>query len=201
MKNPFRIGKRIYLRPLEPEDATALLPWANDDEVTRFLLLWRPQTLADERAFIERARTHETNVTLAIALRRDDRLIGSAGFHVINLKDRTATFGIMIGDKREWGRGYGTEATQMMVDYGFDTLNLNRIDLRVTEYNPRGIGAYEKVGFIREGVLRSDTYREGRYWNTILMSILRDEWEARRRTPPREGPKTARSKRRPPKRS
>ena len=60
--------------------------------------------------------------------------------------------------------------------YAFRTLNLNRIWLHVFEFNERALRAYEKVGFVREGVLRQDVFREGRYWNTVVMGILRDEW-------------------------
>jgi RimJ/RimL family protein N-acetyltransferase len=179
MKNPFLIGARVYLRPLEPDDAATLQPWMNDGEVTRHLLMYRPHSLSDEKAFIERTRSAERELVLAIALRRGDRLIGTTGIHSIHPKDRSAVFGIVIGDKREWGKGYGTEATALMVRHAFDTLNLNRVSLHVLEYNARGIRAYEKVGFRREGLFRKDTFREGRFWNTIAMGILREEWEPR----------------------
>ena len=68
-----------------------------------------------------------------------------------------------------------------MTGYAFETLNLNRVWLHVYEYNERGIRAYEKVGFKREGVLRQDRYHAGRYWDTITMAILREEWETRKR--------------------
>lgn len=182
MKNPFRIGPRVYLRPLEPEDAAAFQPWANDPEVTRQVLISRPMTLADETAFVERMRTSDRDVGLAIVLRRGDRLIGATSLHPSPGPgyNRSAMFGILIGEKGEWGRGYGTEATGLIVDHGFDTMNLNRIWLHVVEYNARGIRAYEKVGFQKEGVLRQDTYRDGRYWDTFVMAILREEWSARR---------------------
>ena len=67
-------------------------------------------------------------------------------------------------------------ADLLIVAYGFETLNLNRISLRVYEYNPRGIKAYEKAGFKQEGVLRQDVYRLGKYWDTIVMAVLREEW-------------------------
>ncbi len=89
---------------------------------------------------------------------------------------RRASFGILIGDKAAWGKGYGSEATRLMLRHAFETLNLNRVWLHVYEYNQRGIRAYEKVGFRREGVLRQDTFRDGRYWDTIAMAVLREEW-------------------------
>jgi RimJ/RimL family protein N-acetyltransferase len=184
MKNPFLIGSRVYLRPLESEDAASLQPWVNDEEVARTVAFHRPLTLADERAFVERTRSADHEIVLAIALQRGDRMIGDVGLHAIHSKDRSAVLGIMIGDKKEWGKGYGTEATALMVRYAFETMNLNRVSLHVFEFNVRGIRAYEKVGFRQEAIFRQAVFREGRYWNTIGMAILRDEWSRGRENGP-----------------
>jgi RimJ/RimL family protein N-acetyltransferase len=184
MKNPFLIGTHLYLRPLEREDAPLLAPWVNDPEVTRTLLIHRPVSLQAEVAFIDRVSQSEQDVVLGMVLKDGDRLIGAAGLDQVDVKNRHARFGMLIGDKGEWGKGYGTEATGLLVGFAFQTLNLNRVWLHVYEYNERGLRAYAKVGFRREGVLRQDTYREGRYWDTVVMGILRAEWEAGRRGPP-----------------
>jgi RimJ/RimL family protein N-acetyltransferase len=161
---------------LEREDAPVLAPWINDPEVTRTLAAWRPYTVGMEIEFIEHATKSEQDLVLGIALRADDRLIGITGLHRIDSRSRQASFGISIGEKREWGQGYGTEATRMMVRLAFDTLNLNRVWLHVHETNARGLGAYERAGFRREGVLRQSAYREGRYLDTFVMAVLREEW-------------------------
>jgi RimJ/RimL family protein N-acetyltransferase len=181
MKNPFLIGSKVYLRPLEREDAAVFVPWVNDPEVTRTLLLSRPMNLRAEEQFIERLYQDEEQVILGIVRRDEDRLIGSAGLHHIRHKDRHTGFGIVIGDKESWDKGYGSEATALLVRHAFDTLNLNRVWLHVFEENTRAIRTYEKVGFRREGVLRQDHYRDGRYGNTLVMGLLREEWEAARR--------------------
>ena len=177
MKNPFLIGERIYLRPLERDDAPIFVPWVNDQEITRNLILYRPMNRDQEEEFIARASKEQGGMVLGIALRKDDRLIGNTGFHALHLKDRHAGFGILIGDKTEWDRGYGTEATALMARYGFETLNLNRIWLHVYEHNSRGRRAYEKVGYQVEGTLRKHSYRDGRYWDVIVMGLLREEWD------------------------
>src|SRR5262249_47639304 len=119
-----------------------------------------------------------------IAVRATDALVGVTGLHQTDLRNRHASFGIVIGEKEAWGRGYGTEATALLVRHAFETLNLNRVWLHVFEDNERGIRAYEKVGFQKEGRLRQDTFREGRYWDTFVMGILREEWQASRRQAP-----------------
>lgn len=184
MKNPFLIGTKVYLRPLEREDAPLFVPWVNDTEVTRTLeTLYRPINLQTEVDFIERMYKSEHDVVFGIAVRETDALIGVTGLHQIDCKNRRAVFGIVIGEKSEWGKGYGTEATALITGYAFETLNLNRVSLRVYEDNKRGIRAYERVGFKKEGILRQDIYREGRYWDTITMAILREEWEALKQQP------------------
>jgi len=178
--NPFRIGTTVYLRPLDRSDAACCETWINDPAVTRTLLAHRPMNLAMEEQWIAGLYGNEHEVVLGIALTAGDTLIGATGLHQIDFKNRHAQFGIMIGAKGEWGKGYATEATSLIVGYGFDTLNLNRIWLHVYETNAAGIRAYEKVGFRKEGVLRQESYRDGRYHDTLLMGILREEWAARR---------------------
>jgi [ribosomal protein S5]-alanine N-acetyltransferase len=176
MINPFLVGDKVYLRPLERGDAPVIVSWLNDYDVTRFLRAYRPMTLRAEEEFIDRAGQSD-NLSLGIALRNGDRLIGGTGLHEFDQRCRRASFGIFIGPREEWGKGYGTEVTRLMVAHAFETLNLNRLALQVYEYNARGIRAYEKVGFRREGVLRQDMFRDGRYWDTIVMGILREDWK------------------------
>jgi RimJ/RimL family protein N-acetyltransferase len=83
----------------------------------------------------------------------------------------------LIGDKGHWRKGYATEATQLMVNHAFDTLNLNRVQLDVFSFNKRAIQVYERVGFVCEGTLRQTQYNNGAYHDDIVMSVLRDEWK------------------------
>jgi RimJ/RimL family protein N-acetyltransferase len=177
MHNPFLIGDKVYLRPLEKADAVRCVPWANDPAVTRTLKLFRPLNLQAEEQFIDRTTQSEHSLVLAIAIQATDQHIGNVGFESIDFRTRATAFGIMIGEKTEWGKGYGTEATRLLIQHGFHTLNLNRIWLHVYEYNAAAIHIYQKLGFQREGTLRQDTYRDGRYWDTIVMGLLRPEWE------------------------
>jgi RimJ/RimL family protein N-acetyltransferase len=88
-------------------------------------------------------------------------------------------FGIFIGDKSFWNSGCGTEATRLTRKHGFETLNLNRIYLYVFETNLGAVRVYEKAGLVHEGKLRQSIYRNGRYIDAFLMSILRSEWDAK----------------------
>lgn len=178
MRNPFLMGTKVYLRPLERADAPRIVPWLNDPEVTRTLAIYRPLNLQSEEEFIAKLYQDEHRLVLGIALQQADQLIGASGLEDIDFKNRHAVFGIFIGEKAEWGKGYGAEATRLMLQHAFETLNLNRVRLQVYETNARGRRLYEKIGFTQEGVLRQERYAQGRYWNAFLLAMLREEWEA-----------------------
>ncbi len=177
MTNPFLIGPSVYLRPLEKSDAAMAIAWLNHPDIRRSVASYRPLNLTTEEEFITRISQSDRDMAFVIVRREDEQPIGLTGFHQIDAKNRHAAFGITIGEVDQWDKGHGTEATRLMVEYAFLSLNLNRVWLHVYEDNPRGIRAYEKVGFKKEGVLRQDNFRDGRYWDTIVMAILRDEWQ------------------------
>jgi [ribosomal protein S5]-alanine N-acetyltransferase len=180
MKNPYLIGSQVYLRAVEMSDGPVIVPWLNDPAVSRTLLHRRALNLRAEEEFLERVAASEHDLVLGIALKADDRLIGATGFHQIDFRNRHACFGITIGIPEAWGKGYGTEATRLMVNHAFETMNLNRVWLQVFEYNLRALRTYEKIGFKKEGTLRQENFREGRYWDTHVMGLLRQEWDAER---------------------
>ena len=173
MKHAFLAGDHVYLRALERGDAATILPWINDRQVIGNLTIFRPMSLAAEEAFIDAVNRSDTDIVFGVCDRASDRLMGVAGLQRIDQKNRHAMFGIFIGEARNRGRGLGTETTALIVAYAFDTLNLNRVWLHVYQDNKAGIRAYEKAGFKREGLLRQDHFRKGRYGNTVAMGVVR----------------------------
>jgi RimJ/RimL family protein N-acetyltransferase len=157
--------------------------WTDDPEVTRYLSRGTfPSSLEQmERDYDRHAGSH-TEVELAIVDAAKHAHIGVTGLHAINWVARSAEFRILIGDKRCWGQGMGAEATQLIVAYGFERLNLNRVWLGVNQDNTRAVRAYERTGFRVEGVLRQEIYRDGRYSDAVRMSLLRGEYEQVRAT-------------------
>jgi RimJ/RimL family protein N-acetyltransferase len=173
-------GEHIRLRAIEREDIQRFFVWLNDPEVIAGLTVSLPMASWDETRWFENlANRPAEERPLAIEARTSEgdwRHIGSIGLEGIESMNRSASFGIFIGEKSLWNQGYGTEATRLMLKHGFETLNLNRIFLYVYETNPRAIRAYEKVGFAKEGLLREARYINGVYINVLLMSVLRSEW-------------------------
>ncbi|HEX5578854.1 MAG TPA: GNAT family protein, partial [Candidatus Limnocylindria bacterium] len=106
------------------------------------------------------------------------RLIGNAALEHIDWRNRRAESGTLIGEKDEWGKGYGTDALNAICDFGFGQLRLQRIELDVYANNRRAQRSYEKAGFHREGTLRHGHFADGRFLDVERMALLRDEWLA-----------------------
>ena len=178
MKIPFLAGSRVHLRSLERGDFPAMADWLNDDEVTRLLFmgLW-PSNVELLAAQWERDRQSPEEVTFAVCDARTGTFVGTTGLYRIQWVMRTAEFRIFLGDKTVWNRGIGTECAALMAGYGFEKLNLNKVWLGVNCENLGGVRAYEKAGFVHEGILRQEQYRNFRYYDAIRMSMLRCEYE------------------------
>ena len=119
---------------------------------------------------------YEHPLTIEIQQADQWRAIGNCGYNNIDWRCNAAELGIFIGDKSCWNKGYGTQAMRMLLHFGFNTLNLNRIALDVYETNLRAVRSYEKAGFVHEGRKRQGMYKDGRYIDILQMSVLRDEW-------------------------
>ena len=204
MSHPFLIGPRIQLRAMEETDAEAFLPWVNAPEMRAFLLVRFPRSLKSEREWIA-AMTAEkeppANIAWAIELVSDNRLIGAIGMHRIEWPRRRAMTGIFLFPESMRGKGYGTEAKNLVIDYAFAELGLRSLWTTVFEHNQASIHAIEKQGYRRGGVMRKTILVNGVWRDEIYYDLLREEWEAMRGIEPGEAagapPKTkaARTKR------
>jgi RimJ/RimL family protein N-acetyltransferase len=181
-------GERIYLRPAERSDVPTFVRWFTDADVLRNLAMRSPMSQAGEEQWFDRmlAAQGTTDYHFVICLRVDGRPIGTVGLHGIDHLNGSAEFGIAIGERAEWGKGYGTEATLAICDFGFGELRLERIGLSVYAGNERGRRTYEKVGFVHEGTLRRAHFARSEHHDVHVMSLLRDEWLARARRRSRE---------------
>lgn len=172
-------SNRLRLRSAEKTDLPRFVAWLNDPEVRRHLLINLPLSMTqEERWYDSMSQRQPAEQVLVIEVREGEDWppIGTISFHQIDWVNRSTEVGILIGEKAYWNQGYGRDAMRLMLRHGFSTLNLNRIYLHVFEDNLRGIRAYERAGFIQEGRLRQDVFREGRYWDVLIMSVLREEW-------------------------
>lgn len=175
---PIIRGQQVYLRPAEREDLPTFVRWFSDAEVLHNLAMFAPMSHASEAAWYEAmlAENGRSRYHFVICLRANHRPIGTIGLEEINHVDGRAEFGIAIGERDEWGKGYGTDATRAICDFGFGQLRLERISLFVYAGNDRGRRAYEKAGFVHEGTLRRAHYDRGEHHDVHVMGLLRSEW-------------------------
>jgi RimJ/RimL family protein N-acetyltransferase len=172
-------GEKVKLTPLEREHIELFLKWFNDPEITQYLLMYRPLTRDMEEEWFKGLKNREDFIIFSIVVPEENergKLIGNCGI-TIDWKNRVGICGITIGEKDFHGKGYGTEAMKLLVEYGFKTLNLNRMQLETYEFNTRALKSYQKVGFIEEGLRRKAIYINGSYHDCIMLGLLRSEWE------------------------
>jgi RimJ/RimL family protein N-acetyltransferase len=166
----------VLLRKLEPEDAPNLYRYRNDPDVTRCLGGFSSgYSLQGIKEWIERRGDNSGDLVWAIADPESNTCLGHAGLYQVDHRVRSSEFGILIGDSSRWGKGIGREVTSAILIYGFDELNMNRMDLSVLASTARAIRLYQSLGFVEEGVKREAQYRAGQYLDVVLMSILRSE--------------------------
>jgi len=170
-------GRLVTLRRHVPENLAAFRRWYADPEIARLAryqqTAMRPEEI--ERFFAARAVGPDA-MSMAVHERSTDRLIGTCAFSQLDGDNGSALYHITVGEQDAWGRGYGTEATQLMVDHAFGSLGLHRIALFVFEFNERAIRAYRRCGFVVEGRSRESVWRDGRWWDELAMSILDSDW-------------------------
>ena len=176
IKNPFLIGEKIYLRAAEAGDETIIATSENNPDARGSLYYALPSSLDTQLTRIKQKSLDHSTIFFTICTVEPDEPIGCTSFVRIDWVGRMATFYIAIAEKKNWSMGYGKEATRLMVDYAFATLNMNRIQLHVSVENERAISVYEKIGFIEEGRLRQAMYFDNHYIDFLLMGIIKEDW-------------------------
>ncbi len=174
-------GTQVVLRRHTRDNLSDFLRWYQDPEVARLTRYqdgpMRPDEI--ERFFTMRAMGPDS-LAMGIHVRPTGRIIGSCAFSQLDADNGSVLFHITIGEHDSWGRGYGSEATSLMVDHAFSSLGLHRVALSVFAFNERAIRAYQRVGFTIEGKAREAIWRDGAWWDELHMSILEPEWRAAR---------------------
>src|SRR5579859_3247255 len=174
-------GQLVRMAAKQPEDAKAFARWSEDPEYLR-LLNFDPAMPRSPESFEDKKGEdrHDNGRSFEFTFRTlaEDKLIGFGGLNVAWNNQSTWVY-IGIGEPNYRGKGYGSDAMQLLVNYAFRELGLYRVGLGVFGYNTRAIRVYEKLGFVYEGAQREALYREGQRYDTLSMSMLRPEWEAR----------------------
>jgi len=174
-------GKLVLLRPVQKSDITYFLKWFNDPEIIQYQGMYLPMTEMAEQKYIEDLGTSRDRIDALFVIEATasakSKPIGDIGLHRIHPKDHNATLGITIGDKEYWSKGFGTEAAQLIIKYGFEQLNLHRISSSVFSFNEHSIKMHQKIGFSLEGRRREVFFKNGDYCDEVMFGLLREDWK------------------------
>lgn len=178
------VGKNIRLREFRKEDVELISNLGKEEEVQINLTTKVPAPMplgVDQRWYEEYIKEYNEDFTQFVIEKLDRTVIGKCGTGGVDWKNACTTVWIFIGNPENRGKGYGTEALSLLVDFIFQEMNMNRIQLLVFDFNKRAIGSYEKVGFVLEGIYKQELFRLGQYQNVYQMSILKREYDLRQR--------------------
>jgi RimJ/RimL family protein N-acetyltransferase len=169
-------GEHVILRAFEREDAERCYHWMNDPNIVRTLKARYPMAFSTELEWLERAMHSTPNERHFAIERRDDRThIGNASIHDIDWISRAGWFGLFIGEPTAWNRGFGADAISTLVRFAFEEMNLVKLRINVFDYNERAKHVLEELGFVQEGKLVRDFYREGAWHDLVIYSVFREK--------------------------
>jgi RimJ/RimL family protein N-acetyltransferase len=166
-------GKDIFLSAVDAGDLETLAKWINDRETVHHNTYYRPVSSFQQDKWFESIMNSDDTHLFAIRKNTDNKLIGTCQICGINFIDRNAELRIRIGEESERGKSYGTQASQLLLDFAFTDLNLTRIYLFVFADNEPAIRSYEKLNFVKEGTLKKHAYINGKYVDVIVMGLIR----------------------------
>jgi UDP-4-amino-4,6-dideoxy-N-acetyl-beta-L-altrosamine N-acetyltransferase len=168
-------SNNITLRPLKFSDWEKTIKWRNDYEIKQ-LAMMHPYPITEfiEKEWYEELLKNKSNKVIYFAIAdKDDSPLGYIFLNNINPVHRNCFLGIVIGDKKQRGKGYGTEAVELLAQYAFNTLNMHKITVEVININPHAIKVYEKLGFVNEGCMKQQFFSDGKYYDVLIMSLFK----------------------------
>lgn len=174
-------GKQVGLRALEKVDLPLLRDWRNIQSFRRNFREFRELGLDDQLRWYDSLQsTKSTNFMFVITRLEDDLPIGACGLLYTNWIIRAADFSFYIGYEESYidTAGYANEAAQLLINYGFNVLNLNKIWMELYEFDSLKLDFFEKLGFKRDGKLRDNCFEDGRYWDSYIISLTRKDYQS-----------------------
>jgi RimJ/RimL family protein N-acetyltransferase len=173
-------GKKVILRAIEKEDLEFLRDLHNGPEIEKWIGGWSfPLSMSDQEAWFEKISRDKSSIRMIIELKDSHEIIGFTGLWDIDWKDRRAYTGIiLVNDEKYRKKGYATDVVMALMNYTFRELGLNRLDSDIVEYNNASLKLYlERCGWKNEGVRRKHTFRNGNFYDRVMIGILRGEYE------------------------
>ena len=172
-------SQNIHLSPIQKEHSETLFNWINNRELVLYNAPYKPVMEQNHEAWMNLIASKKDVHIFGIRENESKKLIGSCQLYSINLHSRNAELQIRIGEASQRGKGYGSDAVKLLLQFGFNDLNLHRIYLHVFSDNTAAIKSYLKCSFITEGELRQSVFIDGKYSDVTVMSILKEEFDVR----------------------
>lgn len=172
----FLEGKRLILRPVSKLDIPHLTRWINDPKVRMYLAAYLPAMEKMEEEWVEKLSENRMSDFVLVIETKEGQPIGVMGVHKINWKDRNCTTGALIGEKEFWGRGYGTEAKMLLLEYLFNELGLFKVCSQAISFNKRSYNYSRRCGYRVEGVSKKHIFRKGKFWDAINLAVFREDF-------------------------
>lgn len=180
---PTLVGKRVLLRPVTAADAPGLVELLNEPEVRRLTGTHgqvRPGALERAEQWYSSRGAKDDRLDLAVVEQATGEYVGEVVLNELHADNRSCSFRIALVGPRAFGRGYGTEATRLILAHAFETVGVHRVELEVFAFNPRARHVYEKVGFVHEGTKRQSLHWQGAWVDTQILAVLADDWARHR---------------------
>ena len=167
------IGERIILREIEEDDLNSIVKWRNDPAILRWLFSYSPLNKTKQRRGYEKYLDDDTQQTFIIEVKEEKIPIGTVGLTSIDYKDQRAELGILIGDESWQNKGIGKEALDLLIMFVVDEMNIRKIKAIVFEENIPAIRLYKSCGFVEEGVLKKEVYKNGEFKSVMVMALFK----------------------------
>ena len=167
------IGERIILREIEEDDLNSIVKWRNDPDILRWLFSYSPLNETKQRRWYEKYLADDTQQTFIIEVKEEKIPIGTVGLTSIDYKNQRAELGVLIGDENWQNKGMGKEALDLLIKFAFDEMNIRKIKAIVFEENVPAIRLYKSCGFVEEGVLKKEVYKDGEFKSVMVMALFK----------------------------
>lgn len=170
-------GKIVGLRALEKEDLTLLRDWRNINSFRRNFREYRELNMINQENWFGRVNASPNDFMFIIERLDDKTPLGACGLLYTNWIIRSADFSFYIGHEEAYidSKGYAAEAVNLLVNYGFNNLNLNKIWMELYEFDSMKLDFFQSIGFVKDGKLRSNCFEEGKYWDSFILSLLAED--------------------------
>jgi len=178
MKNAFLTGKTVYLRGMEKEDLQLLKKWICDEKVTHYLETGAlPPSIERLNEEYEQELKTQKNISFLVISKKKDIPIGWGGLYIIDWIKRSSELRFFIGETKYWNMTAALESEKLLFQYAFEKLNLHKVFAGANVENKGSWKVLERLGFVKEGVFRDTVYRNGKYYDAYMYSILRSEYD------------------------